>query len=122
MHYHGNMVIFIFVLINVLYGNSNMVINSQPMIINSNMVINKKARTTWKLSISQVIFLLKFIGMVSVGSDGTAPIISKHIVTKSSIILPKYLLSSQVHVFTLSYKCNLFCTYASMFTVIPLLI
>ena len=60
--------------------------------------------------------------MVSVGSDGTAPIISKHIVTKSSIILPKYLLSPQVHVFTLSYKCSLFCTYASTFTVIPLLI
>ena len=55
------------------------------------MVINKKVIKIQKFSILQDTFLLKFVGAAFVGTVFVTSLISSRVITKSPIILPKYL-------------------------------
>ena len=60
----------------------------------NNAIVIKKTSEIWKFFVLQVTFFsLKFVGNVFVSS-----IISSHIITVSSVVLPKYLLFLQLQV------------------------
>ena len=53
------------------------------------MIFNKKASKIWKFVETAFVKVL-FVGTVFVGTIFVVPIISSHLTTESSIILPKY--------------------------------